>query len=429
MMTICLSESVTPSSLFAVHVLDEILRQLASTVMRLSKEEVQGMSLSMQNNAGNHCLSKHSYVESLRSRIRELEQICGKITSGQIAPVSQVSGRNKDIAHTGAQPNVEHQVIASDNPRTTQQRLSPYEASSSDHQTPGELIHGWGSSISPALDADDNSETDEDDHIGADAMGTQGGSPSEYGGDRRFQIHDYFGPSSAVGFMRQVRRATSTIGDGVSGTGDLEDPTLTNLPSFTSALPVHERPKQHQDSPSQFRFTSHDYSIPPRAEADALVEGYFHGVHTHYPYIHRSTFMQKYLQIWEPGPFSVACDRVFHCLLNAVFSLGAHFSSSIDPHERVTTSGIYHDRLTRLLTFDLLGHGSLELIQTLLLMAQYLQSTDMSGLCWNIVGIAVRMAQSIGLHLDSSGFRKRRMSQVDVEMRRRVWGGCVTLDR
>jgi hypothetical protein len=85
------------------------------------------------------------------------------------------------------------------------------------------------------------------------------------------------------------------------------------------------------------------------------------------------------------------------------------------------------------LTFQLVGRGSLELVQTLLLTAQYLQSTQMWGMCWNLVGLAVRLAQGIGLHLNPSDSSKHSGAQssslLDEEMRRRVWGGCVTLDR
>jgi hypothetical protein len=88
------------------------------------------------------------------------------------------------------------------------------------------------------------------------------------------------------------------------------------------------------------------------------------------------------------------------------------------------------------MSFDLLARGSIELVQTLLPMAQYLQSTEMSGLCWNTVGLAIRVVQSIGLHLGpddpTHGYatgRKLEDDQVAMEMRRRVWGGCITLDR
>jgi hypothetical protein len=63
-------------------------------------------------------------------------------------------------------------------------------------------------------------------------------------------------------------------------------------------------------------------------------------------------------------------------------------------------------------------------------MSQYLQSTDMPGLCWNIVGLAIRVGQSIGLHIPRvSSSNQSKEAVLMNELRKRVWGGCVTLDR
>jgi hypothetical protein len=76
----------------------------------------------------------------------------------------------------------------------------------------------------------------------------------------------------------------------------------------------------------------------------------------------------------------------------------------------------------------------LELVQLLLLMGFYLQSTEKFSKCWNISGLAIRTAQDMGLHLNAEealrrGFLDAEPVQLDLEMRRRVWHGCVLLDR
>ena len=80
-----------------------------------------------------------------------------------------------------------------------------------------------------------------------------------------------------------------------------------------------------------------------------------------------------------------------------------------------------------LLLFEVLDSTSLSLVQMLCLTGVYLQSTQHANRCWNSVGLAIRVAQSLGLHLNEVGGRK--IPQLEREMRRRVWHTCVVLDR
>src|ERR1700738_967400 len=62
--------------------------------------------------------------------------------------------------------------------------------------------------------------------------------------------------------------------------------------------------------------------------------------------------------------------------------------------------------------------------QMLLLMCQYLQSTQNPNECWAILAVAIRGAQSIGLHTPP-----REGTPLEKELRKRAWYGCVYLDR
>jgi hypothetical protein len=62
----------------------------------------------------------------------------------------------------------------------------------------------------------------------------------------------------------------------------------------------------------------------------------------------------------------------------------------------------------------------------LLLMGQYLQSTQKSAQTWKMHGLAVRAAFQIGLH---SSDLARDFSPIDREVRKRTWFGCIMLDR
>jgi len=66
-------------------------------------------------------------------------------------------------------------------------------------------------------------------------------------------------------------------------------------------------------------------------------------------------------------------------------------------------------------------------------MGYYLQSTERFSKCWNITGLAIRMAQNMGMQLSSHNARRRGLlttcpSQLGSEMRVRAWYGCILLD-
>ena len=66
------------------------------------------------------------------------------------------------------------------------------------------------------------------------------------------------------------------------------------------------------------------------------------------------------------------------------------------------------------------------LVQYLLLTGQYLQGTQRSVEAWTLHGLAVKGALQLGLH---SSTPSSRFSPLDQEFRKRIWFGCVVLDR
>ncbi|KAJ6134402.1 hypothetical protein N7523_000724 [Penicillium sp. IBT 18751x] len=184
-----------------------------------------------------------------------------------------------------------------------------------------------------------------------------------------------------------------------------------------------------------------DFSLPPRALADHLLECYWERVHCLYPFFHRPSFEQAYENLWgstkwpkpelpelniglggsyDSGPQSI----VFHCALNAIFGLGCHFSD-IPVTEREAAVYTFFLRAKRFVGLDLLDCGTIGVVQTLLIIAILLQSTPYPMRCWNSIGLACRVAQGLGLHEESS---QRSIKPLEKEIRRRTWHGCVIMD-
>lgn len=185
------------------------------------------------------------------------------------------------------------------------------------------------------------------------------------------------------------------------------------------------------------RFLEAAYSLPPRNVADKLLELYFQNVHIFYPWIHAATFMSRFKRIWagvdlydsddstvDVGIGGARCSSsAFHCALNALFALGCEFSDA-PADEKDETSNIFYERMKVLLPVDILDSGDLGDIQTLLLVSQYMLCTQNPTRCWNAVGLACRMAVGLGLQFEPGA----DLADLEVEMRRRVWYGCLQMD-
>lgn len=264
----------------------------------------------------------------------------------------------------------------------------------------------------------------------ADAMGATSSSGGDgVDGDEN---ESFFGSSSAVSFMKQIKQTVDKKKTCSKSPEELS--FCTPAPGFESAW---ERKPRNDDG---FLEDLEDFILPPRRIADHLLECYWTWVDSLYPYLHRPTFMQTYNQLWTNSAFPGSNDdalfgsyeskppgRLFRCILNCVFAFGCQFSSNIAPARRDSSADVFFKRSRLLLHVDILGCGSIQLVQALLLMGQFLQSTKYPNRCWNVAGLAIRVAQGLGLHLDSTS--AKRKNNVEREIWRRAWHGCILLDR
>lgn len=225
---------------------------------------------------------------------------------------------------------------------------------------------------------------------------------------------DFFGSKSAGSFVQQIRAAINakvkTPSPG-QNTPVISGSPLPQLPTI--------QPKTH-DGPGV------EYVLPSRKTADTLIEVYWNSVHPLYPFLDFRQFQSMYEGIWAGEP-SESDESVMMCTLNVVFALASQFSESLAPRERETSARKYFDRAQDLLNLDLWDLGSVQLVQCLLLMGQYLQSTNSPHQAWMVTGLTVRIAEGLGLHLPETSVRIDDVHQR--ELVRRLWHGCVVMDR
>ncbi|KIX05593.1 uncharacterized protein Z518_06465 [Rhinocladiella mackenziei CBS 650.93] len=160
-------------------------------------------------------------------------------------------------------------------------------------------------------------------------------------------------------------------------------------------------------------------SWPQRHLGDYLVECYMNLCYPQYPFLHGPTIQERYESIWTAKERQ---SNLWTGTINIVFALGCQFSPDISPH----LGQEFFKKATSLIDFDLRRSGTLETLQALILMSLYLQSSVNLEHSWNIIGVAVRQAQSLGLHLSNT--YKSSWTPLARETRKRAWWACYVLD-
>ncbi|KEF60444.1 uncharacterized protein A1O9_02005 [Exophiala aquamarina CBS 119918] len=99
---------------------------------------------------------------------------------------------------------------------------------------------------------------------------------------------------------------------------------------------------------------------------------------------------------------------------------------NVDAVKRFQESDVYYQRAYGLCGKLMLRGTSLEIVQCLLLMGQYLQGTQKSIEAWVVHGLAMKAAMQLGLH---SSEACKGLPSLEREIRKRTWFGCVIHDR
>ncbi|WVQ79861.1 hypothetical protein IAT38_001961 [Cryptococcus sp. DSM 104549] len=160
-------------------------------------------------------------------------------------------------------------------------------------------------------------------------------------------------------------------------------------------------------------------------EGRALVESYWENVNWQYQVIPRTMFENDHvLNAYDTA--SPANAHKLACVF-LVMALGAMFDLNRPP---------FHPRGEQLFLFgraciSTLGieHASPATVQAMHLMGSYILNDKRGNgaeVFWPILGTAIKIAQSLGLHRDGSHFG---LSEYEIEERRQVWWEVVTYDR
>ncbi|KAH7472036.1 hypothetical protein FOMA001_g13485 [Fusarium oxysporum f. sp. matthiolae] len=247
-------------------------------------------------------------------------------------------------------------------------------------------------------------------------------------------IHAITGGPSPVSTMGATTLALNRQEDEFFGQSSVHS-LLREVPHpdrHQSAAPLRDR-----NPTSASTLLTADFALPPRQVADKLLDLYFDNVHIFYPWTHSTSFRSRYETIWTssgyPGPDQgqtgdigvgghECAESSFFCVLNAMFALGCEFS---DLPQKESASAMFSSRMRSLLQMDILDRGDLSHVQALLLAGHYALSGEYPMRCYNIIGLACRIAVGLGLHTERHADQR---SSMENQVRRRVWYGCLQME-
>ena len=255
-----------------------------------------------------------------------------------------------------------------------------------------------------------------------DNVDAMGGAPHFR---ERASDDSYFGYSSTSALMEQVRAAIAEGGE-----------NSAFLASAVPSLPIGIDNVVFEGDYAG----PENFALFPRPITDYLLGRYFDKIWPLYPFIHKPTFMQSYERLWDakakPAPENPALGLgessragplsfPFTISLNAMLVLGLQFTPFAQAEkDKLTFQCI--SKAKNLLKMDLYNEGSLAILQMSLLVTQYFQSTNSPNKPWTSIGLACRIAQGLGLHMDTE--HNSNFTPIEREIRRRTFYTTVILD-
>lgn len=174
------------------------------------------------------------------------------------------------------------------------------------------------------------------------------------------------------------------------------------------------------------------YELPQPETAERLLQCYMLRVHDSFPILPRKTFedqFRKYFTALQNGNAPRLSPK-WQAILNMVFAIGAKYSHLIKASWRADERDhlIYQARARAfgLNETTITTHSDVPQIQSLGLLAFYWLSVGQVNRAWTVIGIALRFAYSLGLHVrneDPSATAAKRETLV------RTWWSLYSLER
>ncbi|KAJ5491081.1 hypothetical protein N7539_002648 [Penicillium diatomitis] len=193
-----------------------------------------------------------------------------------------------------------------------------------------------------------------------------------------------------------------------------------DLTSVRSNLRDLESPHPHQVSGAISRVPA-DVApdLPPKEVADRLLTQYYRCLHPNLPVLYWPEFLAAYEDLYRQGSV-IGASSEWAAVLFGVFACGV--LHGVEPNRE--EKGKEYVRISCGIIDVWQDNFNLDRVRAALLLSIFLYEVNSKSASWVWIGSAVRVAQEIGLHIESGPW-----SDVECEMRKRIWWGLYTYDR
>ncbi|PKC71209.1 hypothetical protein RhiirA1_532180 [Rhizophagus irregularis] len=333
------------------------------------------------------------YIEALETRLQRMESILGGLVQSGDLPEGTISSNlewinvNESNFRSGQESN---NTTSSRLRKTPSFNSSSLGRSGRANSSKSLVSHNSYKNNGQSSDSDDSLSSDSNEYTGSqyDLNDSMGQLAMDETGHTK-----YLGNSSGV-FLLKI---TKKIANGQIITvpsNDWNNPSLKRI------------------GPNMV------IEFPPKDLCDKLLDAYWNQVHPFMPFIDKEDLMEKYNNL-EAHYSSII-------LFYAIFALSTRYidDPAIKYYSEEYSGSSFYTKARELLR-DEFDKPSISVVQALLLLSVQI-SGQKDSITWVYIGLAIRIAQDMGLHRDSA---KWNIDERQSEVRRRVWWACVVVDR
>ncbi|KAI8241160.1 putative transcriptional regulatory protein, partial [Colletotrichum sp. SAR 10_96] len=193
-------------------------------------------------------------------------------------------------------------------------------------------------------------------------------------------------------------------------------------------------PPAESQSPAELRRVRKAVrDFPPRGVAEFLLEVCITYGTDLFFYFDQAQLTAELGAFYSDEGCRLRSDTGFVCFVLAVFALGSHWTSLARPAEEDERAvgkeedpgRIFYDQ-ARILMADLIDRPCLRSVQAAYVLGVYLMPASAISASYVYMGLALRKALAIGLHLEPD---EPGLSEDEKEMRRRLWWSVYSLER
>ncbi|CAD6503809.1 BgTH12-05554 [Blumeria graminis f. sp. triticale] len=184
---------------------------------------------------------------------------------------------------------------------------------------------------------------------------------------------------------------------------------------------IFKPPPPYRISGKQIHITPSRLDLPSKHLSEHLLQSYFESVHLVMPILHRPTFEQEFENLYKSAGIS-SMTPAWISLFYTVLAVGILYSTE-NPVQHMQKGREYLE-ISRMLNDSWNDDFTLNHVRTAILTSMFLMEVNKRSAAWVWLASAVSISQDIGLNSEASS-----CSEIEAEMRRRVWWAIYVWDR